>query len=160
VGPKPIDNYNMMRVVPNHSSSHGSSCIFAFVLLLVAPIIDGLLYTSCRQHTLSSSSLFYHYHHHPTKLYGSNTHGISDDEQLKQTLHRYGFGNRLVTLENDELLQCPMIAEMYEQGRWKVCLIIGLKSPSQNDKPPLLNVLAMNADGLLQDEKVIDIGEW
>ena len=149
-----------MRVFFHNQSSlyHGSSFFFAFVLLMGAPIIDGLVYTSFRQHALSLSS-FYHSYHHPTKLYASNN-AHADARQLKQTLQRYGFGNRLVTLANDELVQSPMFAEMYEQGRWKGCLIIGLKPPSQNDKPPLLNVLAMNAYGSLQDEKVIDIGKW
>jgi len=59
-----------------------------------------------------------------------------------------------------------MPAEMYEGGSWKMCLILGIKAPSlssssdnDNKKPPLLDVLAMNDDGLLQDQKVIDIGQ-
>ena len=57
-----------------------------------------------------------------------------------------------------------MLAEMYEGKCLKLCIITGLKSPASqmsngNYKPPLLNVFAMDSDGLLQDEKVIDIGE-
>lgn len=89
---------------------------------------------------------------------------ICDDEQIKQILQRYGFGSRLVSLTNEDLLERPMLAEMYEGKSLKLCIVTGLKSPAsqkgnENRKPPLLNVLAMNSDGLLQDEKVIDIGE-
>ena len=88
---------------------------------------------------------------------------ICDDEQIKQILQRYGFGSRLVSLTNEDLLERPMLAEMYEGKSLKLCIVTGLKPSAQkgneNRKPPLLNVLAMNSDGLLQDEKVIDIGE-
>ena len=94
----------------------------------------------------------------------TSTNEICDDEQIKQILQRYGFGSRLVSLTNEDLLERPMLAEMYEGKSLKLCIVTGLKSPAsqkgnENSKPPLLNVLAMNSDGLLQDEKVIDIGE-
>jgi len=99
--------------------------------------------------------------HSSTKQSLSSTSNDNDcnTDEITQTLKRYGFRSRLVSLTNTNL---PMIAEMYEGGNLKLCLITGIKSPtstSQN-KPPLLNVLVMNnEDGILQEEKVIDIGQ-
>lgn len=111
------------------------------------------IYTKRRRYNIS-------HRHLSTKLSSSITSNDKDcnTDEITQTLQRYGFGSRLVSLTNTNL---PMIAEMYEGGNLKICLITGIKSPtfttSQN-KPPLLNVLVMN-DGILQNEKVVDIGQ-
>lgn len=56
-----------------------------------------------------------------------------------------------------------MPAELYENAKWKLCLITGLRNPTQQKtsevKPPLLGVLVMNDEGLLVEEKVVDIGK-
>ena len=95
----------------------------------------------------------------PLELSSSTSNEVDTADEIQQTLRRYGFGSRIITLSNADLSQSPMLAEMYEGGNWKICLILGLKSPSSDEKPPLLEVLAMDDDGLLKDHKVIDIGE-
>jgi len=114
------------------------------------------LYTKRRRYNIS-------HRHLSTKLSLSSTSNDKDcnTDEIKQTLERYGFGSRLVSLTNTNL---PMIAEMYEGGNLKLCLITGIKSPTSTsktqNKPPLLTVLVMNEeDSMLQEEKVIDIGQ-
>ncbi|KAL7537503.1 hypothetical protein ACHAXR_007856 [Thalassiosira sp. AJA248-18] len=101
------------------------------------------------------------YYH--TKLC-SSTSSESKCDELTRILRRYGFGSRLTTFSNDDLSKLPMPAEMYEGGDWKLCLILSLRpasssAPNGNEKPPLLDVLAMNDDGLLKEKKVVDIGQ-
>lgn len=110
--------------------------------------------------------------HHPSKCHSTrrrnvsaflssrDNYNIQTDEQI---LRRYGFGSRIFTLSNESLSKQPMPAELYENGKWKLCLITGLRNPTQQKtsevKPPLLGVLVMNDEGLLVEEKVVDIGK-
>ena len=121
------------------------------------------------QRHLHSSNIIPCSNIHPKRIIlcsstSTNDHNCSGE--LKQILQRYGLGSRLVTLTNADLSKHPIPAEMYEGGSWKLCLVVGLRSPSSssstsidNQKPPLLDVLAINDDGLLQDKKVLDIGQ-
>ena len=98
-------------------------------------------------------------HDAPTKLFSSSSADII------HVLRKYGFGNRLVTLNNAYLSQHPMIAEIYAEGSMNICLILRWVPPSavstsiEAEKPPLLEVLVMNDEGILNVRKVIDIGE-
>lgn len=82
----------------------------------------------------------------------------SSYDELPKLLKRYGFGSRLTTLNNDQLSKLPMPAEMYEGGAWKLCLVTGLNNNGRG-KLPLLDVVVMSKDGLLQETKTVDIGE-
>lgn len=102
----------------------------------------------------------------PKPLFTSASSDVDrgDADELARTLRRYGFGGRLVTLTNADLSRRPILAEMYEGGGWKMCLVLGIKPPSSsspngNVKPPLLDVLPMNSDGVFEHRKVIDIGK-
>lgn len=101
--------------------------------------------------------------HTSSVLMSSYTDGYTDE--VVQTLKRYGFGSRVVSLTNYALSTNPIPSEIYEGGDWNLCLIVGLKPPSSktsddgNMKPPLLDVILMDDDGSLQERKVVDIGE-
>lgn len=104
---------------------------------------------------------------HSSILSSSSSSSNEENGELKQSLKRYGFGSRIVTLTNTDLAENGALpAEMYEGKNLKLCLIVGLKAPSfsspswdeNNEKPPLLEVLVMDDDGLLQEKKIVDIG--
>ena len=102
---------------------------------------------------------------HASSASSLSSSAIDNGDELKKLLKKYGFGNRLVSLKNADLVECPLPAEIYEGGKWKLSLIVGLKPPSSwplisdgIEKPPLLDVLVMDDDGLLQERKVVDIG--
>ena len=76
----------------------------------------------------------------------------SDTQRI---LKKYGFGQRLVTLSN--LSELPIPCELFENGNWKLGLIVGLKSNNEK-KSPLLEVEVMSND--VWEEKVVDVGEF
>ncbi len=90
------------------------------------------------------------------------------NENIKEILKRYGFGKRLISLRTDDLQKCPIPAEMFDGGSWKLCLVVGLRTHSfstQNpiseagEKPPLIEVLVMDENGMFVENKVVDLGE-
>ncbi|KAK1745604.1 ribonuclease domain-containing protein [Skeletonema marinoi] len=98
--------------------------------------------------------------HTTTPLFAFNEYGT---ENIRNILKQYGFAGRLVTLNHDDLSERPLPAELYDKGTWKLCLIKGLKLPSSSKadvvKPPLLQVLVMDDNGLFAENKVVDIGQ-
>lgn len=136
----------------------------SLLLLLICLLVSSSAAFQCRQiKTQISQRLEHQLSHtrHTTTLFASNEYG-SDGESIQHVLKKYGFAGRLVTLHHDKLSERPMPAELYDKGTWKLCLIKGLKLPSSSKadevKPPLLQVLIMNDDGLLMENKVVDIG--
>lgn len=98
-----------------------------------------------------------------TKIFSYASDEVNCGE-IKRFLRKYGFGSRLVTISNADLSQRPILAEMYAEGSWNICLILQWVPPSSSSsmgdgKPPLLEVLVKNDDGQFKDKKVIDIGE-
>eukprot|EP00986_Skeletonema_menzelii_P016040 scaffold13318_cov137-Skeletonema_menzelii.AAC.6 len=98
---------------------------------------------------------------HTSTLFASNEYG-TDSGGIQQILKKFGFAGRLVTLHHGDLSERPLPAELYNKGTWKLCLVKGLKLPSSSNaddaKPPLLQVLIMDDDGLFAENKVVDIG--
>lgn len=63
----------------------------------------------------------------------NNNQYAADDKTSKdiiQLLHKYGFGNRLITIDSDQLPAHPVIAEAYSAGRWRLCIITGFVPPA------------------------------
>ena len=82
----------------------------------------------------------------------ANRKGKSDTQHI---LKKYGFGQRLVTLSN--LSELPIPCELFENGNWKLGVIVGLKDNDKN-RPPLLEVQVMSND--VWQEMVVDVGEY
>ena len=76
------------------------------------------------------------------------------DNSVQYVLSKNGFGQRLVTLSN--VSTQPMPCELYENGSWKLCLIVGIKAADDAKKPPRLQVEMLGDDW---EEKVVDIGK-
>ena len=85
----------------------------------------------------------------------ANNQSIRASNGMQQILRKYGFGQRLVTLSHN-LSEQPIPCELYENGSWKLCFIVGLKYANDIKKPPLLEVQVLNDDW---EEKVVDIGK-
>lgn len=149
-------------------------------VFLLSALALGLSISSFVAPTDASFQCHHHHHHHRRRhqmpivnrgltssfpklyAYGQNRIESQYDDDITQILRRYGFGSRLTTLNNANLSTRPMPAELYEGGGWKLCLILGLRPPASggNEKPPLLDVLAMDGDGLFQEKKIVDIGQF
>ena len=84
----------------------------------------------------------------------SNNRSIREPNGTQQILRKYGFGQRIVALSN--LSEQPIPCELYENGSWKLCVIVGLKSATDIKKVPLLVVQVLNDEW---EEKVVDIGK-
>ena len=121
-------------------------------------------------HIISSSLAFHlqineisrHHQSHSTTTLFASQYG-TNDKSIGEILKKYGFAGRLVTLNHGTLSLQPLPAELYDQGKLRLCLIKGLKLPlsskTTNIKPSLLDVLIMDENGLFSEDKVVDIGQ-
>mmetsp|Transcript_22242 Transcript_22242/g.46786 ORF Transcript_22242/g.46786 Transcript_22242/m.46786 type:complete len:991 (-) Transcript_22242:465-3437(-) len=107
-------------------------------------------------------------HLYDTSLLSTQQPLTEQNQDLNEILKRYGFGKRLISLRNDDLEKCPIPAELFEGGNWKLCIVFGLRAPSFStrkptsktvEKPPLLEVLIMDENGMFTENVVVDLGQ-
>jgi hypothetical protein len=93
----------------------------------------------------------------PTVIHAYQKQNGPDDEKsstISNVLIKHGFGRRLIALTN--LSERPMPCELFANGSWRLCLIVGIKPANDEKKPPLLEIKVLDGKW---EPKVVDIGE-
>ena len=52
---------------------------------------------------------------------------------IERLLHDNGFGDRLIKLDSNTISARPILAEAYQEGSWRPCIITGLVPPDESD---------------------------
>ena len=143
----------------NRSTGHSKTIIQFWLPLWVMMCTSYSFPISMLQHHRWKAETYDWYTKTPvryTPLYAqkqSNSYCKSGPSDIQYILRQYGFIQRVITLDNIYEQQLP--CELYQNGKWKLGLLVGVQTINDDNKAPLLDVHLLGDDW---EEKVVDIG--